>query len=105
MILNRYLVLEFAKPFGFTTLIFALIISIGHLFDRMEVFIRNHVEAKIVAVYIFSMLPLWLLQALPICTLIAGVLVIGNLAQTGEMSCLRSSGISAKRIVAPLFLM
>ncbi len=103
MILNRYLLLEFLKPFSFCTLIFALVITMGHLFDRMEVFIRSRIPAGQVILYLSAMLPLWIIQALPICTLIAGVLVVGNLCQSGEMSCLRSSGISSRRILIPLF--
>ena len=103
MILNRYLMFEFSKPFIFSTLVFALVISIGHLFDRMEVFIRNSVGAGTVILYLSAMLPLWLIQALPLCTLIAGVLAVGNLCESGEMTCLRSSGMSSKRILLPFF--
>src|SRR3989344_4655683 len=103
MILNRYLLFEFVKPFSFSAFIFALVITLGHLFDRLEVFIKNGVGAPTVALYLLAMLPLWLIQALPLCTLIASVLVIGNLCQSGEMACLRSSGISTGRILAPLF--
>ncbi len=103
MILNRYLITEFLKPFSFTAIVFAVVISLGHLFDRMEVFMRSHVNAGEIFLYLIAMLPLWTLQALPICTLIAGVLVVGNLCQSGEMSCLRSSGISSRRILIPLF--
>ena len=103
MILNRYLLFEFAKPFSFSALIFAMVITLGHLFDRLEVFIKNGVGAGTVAPYLLSMLPLWLIQALPLCTLIASVMVIGNLCQSGEISCLRSSGISSRRVLLPLF--
>lgn len=103
MILDRYLLFEFIKPFSFSALIFAMVITLGHLFDRLEVFIKNGVGAGTVAIYLLSMLPLWLIQALPLCTLIASVLVIGNLCQSGEISCLRSSGISSRRVLLPLF--
>jgi len=103
MILNRYLFFEFVRPFFFSASAFALIITLGHLFDRLEVFIKNGVGALTVVLYLLSMLPLWLIQALPLCTLIASVLVIGNLCQSGEISCLRSSGISSRRVILPLF--
>ena len=104
MILDRYLLLEFITPFTFSALIFALMISVGHLFDRLEVFIRHNIQVKVVMVYLLTMLPLWLIQALPICTLIAGVIVIGNLCQSGELASLRSGGISSRRILTPLFI-
>ena len=65
MILNRYILKEFTKPFIFSMVTFALLIQVGHLFDRMEVFMRNDVQVKIIMVYLLVMLPLWLVQALP----------------------------------------
>lgn len=103
MLLNRYMLREFAKPFLFSMVTFALLIQLGHLFDRMEVFMRNEVQVKIIVVYLMAMLPLWLVQALPICTLIAGVTAIGNMSRSGEILCLRSSGVSSKEILKPLF--
>ena len=105
MILNRYLLSQFLKVFFFVAILFALIIQIGHLFDRLQVFVNNHVPVGVIALYLVCMVPLWLIQALPFCTLIAGVTTIGNLAKSGELFCLRSSGISTRRILMPLFAM
>ena len=101
MILNRYLTVEFFKAFFFTAILFTMIIQIGHLFDRLEVFVKNRVPLQIIFFYLFSMVPLWMMQILPICSLIAGVSTIGNLSKTGELMCLRSSGISTVRILKP----
>ncbi len=101
-ILNRYIAKEFFKAFFFTILIFTLVIQIGHLFDRLEVFMRNQVSWMIIIPYLFAMAPFWLIQALPLCTLIAGVFTIGNMSQAGELFCLNSSGISSRQILKPL---
>lgn len=103
-LLNFYLAKEFIKPFLFSSFLFAFVIQIGHLIDRLEVFTRNEVPIHIILSYLFSMVPLWLIQALPICTLIAGVVTIGNMSASGEIFCLRSSGISTRSILKPLFL-
>lgn len=103
MILDRYIGKEFLKAFAFTCAIFGMVIQIGHLFDRLQVFIRNEVPVGVVVPYLFAMLPFWLVQALPVCTLIAGVFTIGNMARTGELFCLNSSGVSSRRILVPLF--
>lgn len=102
--LNRYITLEFVKPFLYTSLVFSFIIQIGHLFDRLEVFVKNKVAIHVIIFYLLGMLPLWLVQSLPICTLIASVVVIGNMSISGEIFCLRSSGISNARILRPLFM-
>ncbi len=102
--LHRYLSKEFFKAFIFTVLIFALIIQIGHLFDRLEVFVRNGVSWLVIVPYLFAMAPFWLIQALPLCTLIAGVFTIGSMAQSGELFCLNSSGVSSRGILKPLFV-
>ena len=93
----------FLKPFIFVVLLFSLIVQLGHLFDRLEVFANHHVPLNVVVSYLFAMLPLWLVQALPLCTLIAGVTVIGNMASSGELITLRSSGISGRAVLKPLF--
>ena len=103
-LLHFYLAKEFVKPFLFSSFLFAFVIQLGHLFDRLEVFTRNEVPIHIILVYLFSMVPLWLIQALPICTLIAGVIAVGNMSASGEIFCLRSSGISTRTILKPLFL-
>lgn len=103
MLLNLYILKEFTKPFLFTLVTFALVIQLGHLFDRMEVFMRNQVEVGVIVVYLFAMLPFWLIQALPVCTLIASVTAVGNMSRSGEILCLRSSGVSSNAILKPLF--
>lgn len=105
MILNRYVYAEFLKPFIYTLVIFSVMFQIGHLFDRLPVFLKNGVEIHIILLYLFGMLPLWAVQALPVCTLIAGVLVLGNMSSSGEIFCLRSSGVSNKQILKPLFIL
>ena len=104
MILNRYITIGFLKPFVFTVLLFSLIVQLGHLFDRLEVFANHHVPMGVIVSYLFAMLPLWLVQALPLCTLIAGVTVIGNMASSGELITLRSSGISGRAVLKPIFI-
>jgi len=103
MILNRYITGEFLKPFLFTSAIFSIVVQLGHLFDRLDVFLKNDVQIHIIIIYLFAMLPLWLIQALPICTLIASVVAVGNLAGSGELFCLKSSGISTRQILKPFF--
>lgn len=104
ILLHRYIAKEFFKAFVFTVVIFALVIQIGHLFDRLEVFIRNGVSWSVIIPYLFSMVPFWLIQVLPLCTLIAGVFTIGNMSQSGELFCLNSSGVSSRQLIRPLLL-
>ena len=104
MILDRTITTNFFKTFLFTSVLFSFIIQIGHLFDRLEVFTKNNVSVGIIIPYLFSMLPLWMMQALPVCTLIAGVVTLGNMSMTGELFCLRSSGVPTRRILRPLFM-
>ena len=92
-ILQKYIAKEFAKPFIFTAILFAVVIQIGHLFDRLQVFIKEDVPIKIIVPYLFAMVPLWLVQALPMCTLIASVLTLGNMASSGELFCLRATSV------------
>lgn len=101
---DRYIVKEFLKPFLFTAVLFSFLVQLGHLFDRMEVFMRNNVPVHVIVPYLFAMLPVWLIQLLPLCTLIAAVVTIGNMSKTGEILCLSSGGLSTKRILRPLFL-
>ena len=103
MILKRYVAREFVKPFLFSMLAFALVIQTGHLFDRLQVFMRNEVPFRVIAVYLIAMLPLWLIQALPVCTLIAGVISVGNMSRFGEILCLKSSGVSPWKVLVPFF--
>ena len=104
MILSRYIIIEFLKPFAFTSILFSFLIQIGHLFDRLEVFIKNNVPVKIIFLYLVAMLPLWIIQLLPVCTLIAGVVTIGNMSKSGEILCVWSGGIPTRKILQPIFI-
>lgn len=104
ILLSRYIAGEFFKAFGFTVAIFMLVIQIGHLFDRLEVFMRNQVPWTVIIPYLFAMVPFWLIQALPLCTLIAGVFTVGSMAQSGELFCLNSSGVPSRRLIKPILM-
>lgn len=102
-ILNRYITSEFIKPFFFSLFLFSIVFQIGHLLDRMPVFMRSGVDSKTIALYLLAMTPLWLIQVLPLCSLIAVTSALGNMSAAGEITCLRASGVSTATLFKPLF--
>jgi lipopolysaccharide export system permease protein len=100
--IDRLLISSFIPPFlgSFFMALFVLIMQF--LWKFIEDIIGKGVGALVIMEMFFyksvSLFPL----ALPIAVLLAGVMVMGNLAERYELSSLKSAGVPLTRILAPL---
>lgn len=100
--IDRLLISGFIPPFlgSFFMALFVLIMQF--LWKFIEDIIGKGVGALVIMEMFFyksvSLFPL----ALPIAVLLAGVMVMGNLAERYELSSFKSAGVSLTRVLAPL---
>nr|MBS0038046.1 LptF/LptG family permease [Saprospiraceae bacterium] len=103
-IIDRYIVSQFAQPFLAAFLI-ALLVLVMQFFwvyidDIMGKGIGFFMIAEMVTYMSISLIPM----ALPIAILLSSVMLFGNLGERYELACMKSSGISLFRILAPIII-
>lgn len=101
-VLSRHAIREFLKPFCTGLGSFTLLLSVGHLFEKLETFVEYHAQPKDVARYLLLRLPYWGAQVVPIATLLGTLFAVNRMVQRGELTALKSCGIHPFRILLPL---
>ena len=74
------------------------------LWKWVDELIGKGLETSIIIQLIYYAAARFIPLALPIAMLIASIMTFGNLGERNELAALRSSGISLKKIMLPLFL-
>lgn len=101
---DRMLVSGFVPPFMMSFFIAVFVLLMQFLWKFIEEIIGKGIEPLVVLEMVFyksvSLFPL----ALPIAVLLAGVMVMGNLAERYELSSFKSAGVSLLRMMLPLFI-
>ncbi|MDR3071808.1 MAG: LptF/LptG family permease [Endomicrobium sp.] len=103
-ILYKYIIKIFAKIFLFTIAALSVVIITSELFTYMPLYIEYKASFDAILLHLISNLPEWLVQGLPIATLLAVLFSIGNLSKKNEITAIKASGINTWRIIT-LFLM
>src|SRR5207302_2396815 len=104
-IIDRYLISHFLKPMAACGVVFAMLVFVGRFFDKMSIFNDYHAHIADILAYLILCLPYWLNIVFPAVTLLALMFSLGPLQQRGELTAMRSAGISSYRLYAPFFAM
>ena len=102
--LDRFIVKSFAGPFVGILLIVVFIMMMQFLWLYIDELVGKGLGLKIILEFLgwgsATMLPL----SLPLATLLASVMTVGQLAENNELIAMKSAGISLTRILTPLIL-
>jgi lipopolysaccharide export system permease protein len=104
-IFDRYLIKHFLKPLVTCSAVFSLLVFVGHFFDKMSIFNDFHAHVPDIVAYLILSLPYWLNIIFPVVTLLALMFSLGPLQQRGEITAMRSAGISSVRLYVPFLSM
>lgn len=103
--IDRYLMREFVGPFAGSVIGFTIILLSGLLFELTDLILVKKVPAGTVVRMLLYKLPGLTVVSLPVGVLFATLLGMGRLVKDGEMTALRGSGLSFRRLAVPfLFL-
>ncbi len=102
--LDRYVMAEFLKVLGLALFALTVIYVLIHLMDHIDVYLDHDAPWAAVGRYYLYSTPYNLVVTLPMAMLIASILSIGEMGRHGELTAMKSSGISLYRIVWPLIL-
>ncbi|MDR0800844.1 MAG: LptF/LptG family permease [Endomicrobium sp.] len=104
-ILYAYIIKIFIKIFLFTTTAIAFVGIISELFRQVSFYIDNKTPFNLIFLHLFSNMPWWLIQALPIATLLAVLFCLGDLSKNNEITAIKAAGINMWRIITLFFIM
>jgi len=103
-ILDRYLLREWLKIFVVTTFGFPLVVIMFEITDKLNEYLaRGLGPATIALAYLYS-LPDKVFLVLPAAVLFATVFSVGAMIRHSELSAAKASGLSFRRIVAPILV-
>ena len=104
-ILDRYVVREFLRLFLLFALASPLMFVIFDITDNLDRHLARGVPPDRLALSYVYQLPLFILYAFPVASLIATIFTINNMARYSELTAAKAGGISFYRVIAPLPLL
>ena len=99
---DRQLWVTFMVPFVSAVAAFTIILTFSGAMPSLQ-WLTNPPPGEF-ARWLTSLLPTYLVQTLPIATVLAVLTSVGRLVQTGELTAARACGIPARRVVLTLVL-
>ncbi len=102
--LDQFIVKSFVGPFAGILLIVVFIMMMQFLWVYIDELVGKGLGLKIILEFLgwgsATMLPL----SLPLATLLASVMTVGQLAENNELIAMKAAGISLTRILTPLII-
>ncbi len=103
--LDRYVVKSFIGPFVAILMVVVFILMMQTLWLYIDELVGKGLGIRTVLEFLFwGVCSLALPLAIPLATLLAATMTIGQLAERGELMAIRASGISFGRVIAPLIV-
>ena len=102
-ILDRYVLREFLAYLLLGLAGFIVIFIVVDVFEKIDVFLDHRAPLPLIATFYAWRAPEVVVQVLPVALLLATFLALGQLNKFGELTAMRSCGLSLLRILAPVF--
>ncbi len=104
-ILDRYLARGFIKIFAISLLCIAVLYFIVDFFDKVDNLLQAGASLWTSVRYFFYKIPLLISRVFAFAALFSTLFSLGMLCRTQEITAMRSSGLSLRRISLPLLLL
>jgi LPS export ABC transporter permease LptG len=101
-IFSWYMVQRFVKPFLFGLGLFAVLIFLGDLFDKMHQLMKSSAPLWIILQYLWLDVPYWAVRIIPMATLLATLVAITSFIQSGEWLAGQACGFESRTFWTPL---
>ena len=102
--LDKFILKSFVGPFVMILLVVIFILMMQFLWVYIDELVGKGLDAKVIGEFLFwgscTVLPL----ALPLATLLASVMTIGNMGESSELIAMKSAGLSVLRIITPILV-
>jgi LPS export ABC transporter permease LptF/LPS export ABC transporter permease LptG len=104
LLLDDYVMREYATNFALIILSFSTLFLIFTFFELIGSIFRNRTPLVTVGEYLVNLIPFILSQITPLCALVAVLITFGALSRTSEITAMKATGISLYRIVTPVLI-
>ena len=101
-IFSWYMVRRFISPFLFGAGLFAVLIFLGDLFDKMHHLMKSQAPLWIIIQYLWLDVPYWAVRTVPMATLLATLVAITGFIQSGEWLAGQACGFESRTFWKPL---
>ena len=102
--IDQFILKSFIGPFFVTLIVVVFILILQFLWVYIDELVGKGLSFSVILEFMgwggATMLPL----ALPLATLLASVMTIGQLAENSELIAMKSAGLSLARIMVPLMV-
>ena len=103
-ILDRYLLREFLSYLVLGLLGFIAIFVVVDIIEKADVFLDHNAPFAVIARFYAFRAPEVIVQVQPVALLLATFLSLGQLNKFGELTAMRTTGLSLRRILMPVFV-
>ncbi len=101
-LLSRYIAGRFFQPFFFSLGLFAVLIFLGDVFDRMNMLSSSPASIGQILQYLWLGVPYWSIRTIPMATLLATLLTVTGFVQSGEWIGVLAGGFENKDLWIPI---
>jgi lipopolysaccharide export system permease protein len=101
-IFTRYMAMRFLGPFFVGLGMFALLIFLGDMFDKMGYLVKSKAGIGIIVQYLWLGVPYWTIRVIPMATLLATLIALTGFIQSGEWIAVQASGFKTKEFWKPI---
>jgi len=102
MILDDYVLRDFAMNLALVLASFLLLLLIFTLFELLGDILRNQISPMIVGEYLLNVSPYFLYNIAPLSILLAVLITLGLMQRSNEITAIKATGISIYRVVTPV---
>jgi lipopolysaccharide export system permease protein len=93
---------RFLRPFFFGLGLFALLIFLGDMFDKINQLVNSKASLGVILQYLWLEVPYWMVRVIPMATLLATLVAITGFIQSGEWIAAQASGFEPRDFWRPL---
>ena len=104
-IIYFYVAKQFSRIFFFTAFAFGFIVLISELFRQLSFYMEYKTPMLVVFQHLFSNIPWWIIQVLPVATLLALLFSVGDLAKKNEITAIKAAGVNLWKIITLFMIM
>jgi lipopolysaccharide export system permease protein len=102
---DKFVIKSFVGPLVLTFFIVLIILILQFLWMYVDELAGKGLNFKVLAELLIQFALSFVPTALPLAVLLASLMTFGNMGEFSELTALKSSGISLKRIMSPLIIM
>ena len=102
-ILDRYVLREFTLYLLLGLVGFIVVFMAVDVIEKMDVFLDHHAPGALIVRYYLYRTPEVVVQVMPVALLLSTFLALGQFNKFGELTAMRSCGLSLMRILAPVY--